>query len=201
MSDSLKTWFSGCVEGNLDSLYGAAYRLTRNRADAEDLVAESVTAAWQAIDRLEDRGRFRPWLFRILRNRFISNCRKKSARPEEAPCSELFGDEDGGDITTFLAEQPDEFLGWWANPEKAFFNRLLGTQIRGAIDRLPPAFRDVVLLINVDGLRYDEAAAVLGVPTGTVRSRMKRGRTLLQKSLWEQAKEAGLAPAGTGTQA
>lgn len=71
-------------------------------------------------------------------------------------------------------------------------NNLLGEKIMAAIDDLPKAFRIAILLVNVEGLTYDEAAEALGVPTGTVRSRMKRGRTLLQKALWEQAIEAGL---------
>lgn len=71
-------------------------------------------------------------------------------------------------------------------------NNLLGEKIMAAIDDLPKAFRIAILLVNVEGLTYDEAAEALGVPTGTVRSRMKRGRTLLQKALWEQAKDAGL---------
>ena len=98
-------------------------------------------------------------------------------------------------MTAFLFEQSDDFLNWWANPEKAFFNSLLGEQIRLAIDALPEVFRTTVLLINVEGLGYDEAAAVLGIPTGTVRSRMKRGRAFLQKALWQQAVDAGLQAA------
>ncbi len=94
-------------------------------------------------------------------------------------------------------EQPDEFLKWWALPEKALINKLLGEQIMAAIDELPDAFRVTILLVNVEGLGYDEAAEVLGVPAGTVRSRMKRGRTLLQKALWQQAREAGLTAASS----
>jgi RNA polymerase sigma-70 factor (ECF subfamily) len=187
-----RTWFSRCVEVNMDSLYGVALRLTRDRADAEDLVAETVIRAWTAIDSLADRERLRPWLFRIMHNHFISHCRKQSARPVESTMSELAPADDDGDITSLLLDQPDEFLVWWANPEKRLMDQVLGEQIRAAIAGLPEAFRMVILLVNGNGLTYDEAAEVLGVPTGTVRSRMKRGRTLLQKALWEQAKEAGL---------
>ena len=91
-----------------------------------------------------------------------------------------------------MIAQPNDFLDWWGNPEREFINSLLGRDIMYAIDRLPEAFRVTVLLVNVEGFTYDEAAEVLGVPKGTVRSRMKRGRTLLQKELWEHAKEAGL---------
>jgi len=176
----------------MDPLYGVALRLTRNSADAEDLVAEAVAKAWAAIDALEDRARFRPWLFRILHNYFLSDYRKKSVRPTEEHLEEVFVDEGEGDVYSLLNDQPDEFLKWWANPEKALLNNLLGEKIMSAIDGLPAAFRTAILLVNVEGLTYDEAAEALGVPSGTVRSRMKRGRTMLQKALWEQARDAGL---------
>jgi len=186
-----KAWFGQAVEEALDSLYGLALRLTRNAADAEDLVADSVAKAWSAIDTLDDRRRFRSWLFRILHNRFVSDYRKKSVRPLETPYDEApAGDED--EVVALLIQQPDEFLSWWGNPEKAFFNNLLGETIMSAIESLPEVFRTTVILVNVEGLAYDEAAEVLGVPAGTVRSRMKRGRTLLQRALWDYANEAGL---------
>jgi len=190
--EEIKQWFSQCIEENMDSLYALGCRLTRNNADAEDLVAESVTRAWSAITSLEDKSRFRPWLFRILHNCFISDYRKKSVRPLETTYNENPADEDREEIATLLCHQPNEFLNWWANPEREFANNLLAKDIMAAIESLPESFRITVQLINVEGLSYDDAAEVLGVPTGTVRSRMKRGRTLLQKALWVHAKEAGL---------
>jgi RNA polymerase sigma-70 factor (ECF subfamily) len=192
----LRDWFSNGVEENLDALFGAAWQLTRNRADADDLVAETVVKAWAAIRSLEDRGRFRPWLFRILRNSYFSLYRKKAVRPMERSLDEAFVDEGSQDVASYLAEQSPDFLQWWANPESECINTLLREQIMAAIDRLPTAFRVTVTLVNVEGLTYDEAAEVLGVPAGTIRSRMKRGRTLLQKSLWRQALDAGLEHRG-----
>ena len=122
-------------------------RLTRKQADAEDLVAESVAKAWASIATLNDRVRFRPWLFRILHNTFVSDYRKKSIRPAETSYSE--GDCDDDDLATLLNEQSDDFLTWWSNPEKAFFNELLGDQLLDAVDRLPEAFRAVIVLVNV----------------------------------------------------
>lgn len=180
----------------MDPLYGVALRLTRNGADAEDLVAETVAKAWSAIGSLQDRSRFRPWLFRILHNHFVTDYRKKSVRPQEERVEDAFDDEGEGDVVSILDEQTDDFLKWWATPEKALYNKLLGEQIMSAIDALPQAYRVTILLVNVEGLGYDEAAEVLGVPAGTVRSRMKRGRTLLQKALWQQAMEAGLTAMG-----
>jgi len=186
-----KTWFSRNVQENLDALFGVAMRLTRSKADAEDLVADSISQAWSARSSLEDRARFRPWIFRIMHNRFISDCRKRAVRPVELDIDER-PDEENYEVTSFLLEQTDEYLKWWANPEMDLANRMLRDQIARAIGELPESFRIVVLLINVDGLGYDETAEVLGIPTGTVRSRMKRGRTLLQKALWDQARDAGL---------
>ena len=187
-----KAFFSQSIEENLDALYGVAIRLTGKPADAEDLVAESVARAWAAIDTLEDRARFRPWVFRILRNGYISDYRKRSVRPTEAVYDELADGADD-DVCSMLMGESDDFLNWWSNPERAFFDNVLGEQILAAIEALPESFRVTILLVNVEGLTYDEAAEALGVPKGTVRSRMKRGRTMLQKSLWKQARDAGLS--------
>jgi RNA polymerase sigma-70 factor (ECF subfamily) len=190
--DELKRFFSRRIEENTGPLYAMARRLTASNADAEDLVAESVVKAWSAIASLEDRDHFRPWLFRILHNCFISNYRRKSVRPTETLFDENAAGDEGEDIASLLIRQSDDFLLWWGNPERKFVNHLLGEKIMAAIDSLPEAFRMTVLLVNLEEFSYDEAAEILGVPPGTVRSRMKRGRTLLQKALWEQAAEAGL---------
>jgi RNA polymerase sigma-70 factor (ECF subfamily) len=185
--------FSRGVEEHMDTLYGVGVRFTRNAADAEDLVAEAVAKAWSAIDTLADPTRLRAWLLRILRNHFISDYRRNAARPTIVSFDEHVEEDGDGEVVSLLNEQPIEFLKWWADPEKEVSNKLLGEHIMAAIDALPEAFRMTILLVNVEGLGYDEAAAVLGVPPGTVRSRMKRGRTLLQRALWEHARDAGLA--------
>ena len=187
-----KAWFTRCVEENTDSLYSLGLRLTKNTANAQDLVADTVEKAWTALSSLEDRERFRPWIFRILHNRFISDYRKQKCRPLELAYDEPDTGEDSEQVASLLIHQSDDFLYWWANPEREFTNNLLGEDILNAIERLPESFRITVLLINVEGLSYDEAAEVLGVSPGTVRSRMNRGRTLLQKALWEHARDAGL---------
>ena len=197
-NEEIKSWFSQEIENMLDVLFGVAVRLTRNETDAEDLVAESVSLAWSKIGSLTERGSFRPWLFRILHNRFVSDHRKKSVRPTESVFDEQGGVNGAGEISSLLMEQPDDFLDWWANPEEACVNDLLGEQIDSAMKLLPEVFRTTILLVNVEGLTYDEAADVLGVPKGTIRSRMKRGRTLLQKNLWKHAVEHGIA--GTGNE-
>ena len=194
-ADDDKTFFSRNIEENLDAFYGVALRLTGKRADAEDLVAVAFARGWTALNTLEDRLRFRPWLFRILRNCFISEYRRKSIRPVETVYDET--DTGDGDVSTFLMEESDDFLRWWASPEQAFFNNVLAEDIATAMNELPESFRVTIQLVNVEGLTYDEAAEALGVPKGTVRSRMKRGRTLLQKALWAHAMDAGLTPSAS----
>ncbi|MGW8309827.1 MAG: sigma-70 family RNA polymerase sigma factor [Thiogranum sp.] len=190
--DDLKRYFGERVEDCMGSLYSVALRLAKNRADAEDLVAECVSKAWSAIGGLDDKSRFRPWIFRILHNCFISDYRKRAVRPTESSYDENTSGADAQDVVSVLLRQPDEFLHWWGNPEKDFVNTLLGEDIMAAIRSLPESFRMTVLLINLEGFSYDEAAEILGVPPGTIRSRMKRGRTLLQKALWDHAREAGI---------
>ena len=189
----LKDYFSQRIQESMNALYALALRLTRNSADAEDLVADTVIKAWSVITTLEDQTRFRPWIFRILHNRFISDYRKKSIRPKETHYEESSGDSDDTEqVASLLIQQPNEFLNWWANPERQFTNKLLGEDIMQAIDSLPETFRVTVTLINIEGLSYDETAEILNVSPGTVRSRMNRGRTLLQKALWHHARDAGL---------
>ncbi|MGD2123535.1 MAG: sigma-70 family RNA polymerase sigma factor [Gemmatimonadota bacterium] len=194
-TEAIHTEFSQRIEAHLDALYGVALRLTRDPTEAEDLVSESVAKAWYAIDSLDSWDCFKAWIFRILRNHHISKFRKTSKRPDHVPLDAPMGESDRGDLASLLLCQSDDFLQWWADPEKEVVDRMLGEEIMAAVNSLPEAFRTTILLVNVDGLGYDEAAGVLGVPPGTVRSRMKRGRTLLQKALWEQARDAGLAPA------
>lgn len=191
-TDELKSFFTAAIEENMQSLFSVARRLTQNISDAEDLVAESVTKAWSVLHSLEDRSRIRPWLFRIMHNRFISDYRKKSVRPSETCYDELDDDPDDQQVANLLMHQPNDFLVWWANPEREFTNTLLGEDLMAAIDSLPESFRIIVELINIEGFSYDEAAEALNISPGTVRSRMNRGRTLLQKALWQHAQDAGL---------
>lgn len=181
-----RAWFADRIDALLPELYGRAARLCRHRANAEDLVAEAVAKAWEALSSLEDRDAFRGWVFRILNNTFVSSCRTARSKAEHEPL-----DTTGEDFSLFeRLHQP--ILLWWGTPETDFLNRLLRTDLEQAIDDLPDAFREVVVLVDVQGLAYREVAGLLDVPIGTVRSRLSRGRSLLQESLWEHGLEAGL---------
>jgi RNA polymerase sigma-70 factor, ECF subfamily len=180
-----RAWFEQAVVSMLPELLGTARRLTRNRADAEDLAAEAITRAWLHRGALRERERFAGWISRILTNLFFSRRRAEMSRPQETCLEEEM------EFSLFdRLHQP--FLLWWGNPEQEFLDRLLREDLIRAIEALPDRFRIVVVLADVQGFSYGEIAGSLEVPVGTVRSRLARGRALLQKALWDQACDAGL---------
>jgi RNA polymerase sigma-70 factor (ECF subfamily) len=182
-----REFFEGEIRRLLGRLYGVALRLTGNQADAEDLVSEATIKAWSRLDQLKDRQAFPKWMFRILTNSYISSRRQAASAPVE--CF-----EQGGEQSFSLFEKLHQpFLLWWSNPERELLNKLLGEDIERALDGLPENYRAVVVLVDIEGCCYDEVAASLGVPVGTVRSRLSRARSMLQRALWEQAEAAGLA--------
>lgn len=172
--------------GHLDALYRTALRMTRNAQDAEDLVQEALVRAYRFYDRFEAGTNFRAWLFRILTNTHINLYRKKRARPQESSLEDteefflyrqLSGD--GGDGIDDVADTVLDQLG--------------AADIQHAIDQLPAPFRTSVQLADVEGMSYAEIAEATGVAKGTVMSRLFRGRRLLQRTLWEQARAQGYA--------
>jgi len=185
-----KEAFETRVLAILGPLHGVARRLTKNEADAEDLVAESITRAWGARASLADAGAFRAWLFRILSNTFISERRKTLARPREEPLVDESGDEEGAFSIFERLHQP--FLLWFANPEQEVLDKLLREDLDRALAALPEHYRVVVVLADVEGLTYGEIAEALDVPVGTVRSRLNRARSALQRTLWTVARDHGL---------
>jgi RNA polymerase sigma-70 factor (ECF subfamily) len=131
-------------------------------------------------------------MFRILSNTFISERRKTLARPREEQLVDESGDEEGGFSIFERLHQP--FLLWFANPEQEFLDKLLREDLDRALAALPEHYRIVVVLADVEGLKYSEIAAALDLPIGTVRSRLARARSALQRRLWDVALEHGLQP-------
>lgn len=191
MTDTDRAFFEREITSLLDRLYGAALRLAKNRADAEDLVAEAVTKAWANLHTLHDRNCFRGWLFRIVTNTFLTQCRKTTPDSFDA-LSDAHENEPAFSLFERL-HQP--FLMWWGNPEQEFLNKVLREDLQKAVDDLPEVFRVPVILSDLEGLSYHEIAEVLGVPIGTVRSRLARGRSQLQKALWQYKRERPENPA------
>jgi RNA polymerase sigma-70 factor (ECF subfamily) len=175
---------------HLDALYRTALRLSRNPQDAEDLVQETYLNAFRSLDRFEEGTNLRAWLFRILNNAFISQYRRRKRRPSSSL----------EDVTEYylydhLAEggaspRPE-------NPERDVLALLGDETVLEALEELPVEFRQVELLADVEGFSYREIADILGIPIGTVMSRLYRARRRLQKALWQEAQEAGYG-AGAG---
>ena len=182
-------WFEREVVGALPDLYGTALRLAKNTADAEDLVADAVAKAWSRIGSLRERSCVRGWLFRILTNAYLSDCRARAAQPT---LESLASYEAEGESFSVFDRLHQPFLLWWSNPEQEFLDRLLREDLARAVDGLPDAFRTVVVMADVQGMSYQEIAETIDAPIGTVRSRLARGRSLLQKALWNHALDAGL---------
>ena len=169
---------------HLDALYRTALRMTRNPSDAEDLVQDALVRAFRFYDRFEPGTNFRAWLFKILTNTYINSYRRKQGRPQESSL------EDTEDF--FLYNQIKGDAGDNVNDvEDTVLDSLGADEIQRAIDQLPPQFRTTVQLADVEGLSYAEVAEATNVAKGTVMSRLFRGRRLLQRALWDQARAAG----------
>jgi RNA polymerase sigma-70 factor (ECF subfamily) len=167
----------------MDDVYRFARSMTHDEADADDLVQETYLRAYRAWHTFEKGSDCRRWLFTICRNVFLRT-REREARQVDT------GGDDAVLETLAAVREVSSFAGSNAD---AIFSRLdLVPAIRRALDALPEVFRSAVVLVDVEGQSYDEAAAVLGVPIGTVRSRLFRGRRILQQSLLMFAKDAGI---------
>jgi RNA polymerase sigma-70 factor, ECF subfamily len=182
-----REWFAGVIVALLPDLFSTALRLTRNRADAEDLVADTVARGWSHLHELTDRSRLRGWLFRILTNAFLSARRTDARRGVHESL-----DDETEDGFSLFEQLHAPVLLWWGTPERAFLDKLLQEDLTRAVDALPEPFRLVVVLADMNGCTYQEIAETLAVPIGTVRSRLARARALLQKALWTHARDAGL---------
>lgn len=180
--------FTRDAMGFMDALYSAALRMTRNAADAEDLVQETYLRAYRAYERFEEGTNLRAWLYRILTNTFINSYRSKQRRPQESDLSDV---EDlylykrlGGVETSKLGQSAEDQL----------MELVSEGEVKDAIEALPEKFRLPVLLADVEGFSYKEIAEITDVPIGTVMSRLHRGRKALQKSLWDFAEARRLLP-------
>lgn len=192
-SASDREYFGRAVTDSLDGLYGAALRLCRNASEAEDLVAETVTRGWSHFAALRDRQCFRAWLFRILTNVFLEECRRRAGSPTPASLDAMVEEDDQAETPFSIFERLHQpFLLWWGAPEQEFLNGLLREHLDRAITALPEAFRVAFVLCELQGFSYQEIADMLEVPVGTVRSRLARARSMLQRALWEDAQAAGI---------
>jgi len=168
-------------------LYSAALRMTRNPADAEDVVQETFLKAYRGYHTFQEGTNLKAWLYRILTNTYINRYRKKTRRPQEVELGEL------EDLYLFKRlNETGSTGGATRSAEEDVLERFGDDDIREAVESLPEHFRLPVLLADVEGFSYKEIAEILDVPIGTVMSRLHRGRKALQKRLFDFAKEHGL---------
>ncbi|MDX1617965.1 MAG: sigma-70 family RNA polymerase sigma factor [Balneolaceae bacterium] len=169
---------------HLDALYNFALRLTSDPNDAEDLVQDTIVKAYRFFSSYEKGTNAKAWLFRILKNSYINNYRKKSKQPNQVDYDEV-----ATFYETIRAERTDT-----SDLENRMFRELIDDDISNALEELPEDFRTVVLLCDVEGFTYEEIANMLDVPIGTIRSRLHRGRNLLKAQLMDYAQKRGYQP-------
>ncbi len=164
-----------------DALLTFAYHLTYNDADADDLLQETFAKAFKAIDKYNEGTNAKAWLFKILKNTFINEYRRKNRQPMKVEFD---------DIVSVRDEEDSPFQSYQDLREE-MFQQMIGDEVTNAINALPVDFRVVILLCDVEGFTYEEIAKILDIPIGTVRSRLHRSRNLLKEKLHSYAANLG----------
>jgi len=170
----------------MSALYSGALRMTRNPADADDLVQETYLKAYRGFGGFQEGTNLKAWLYRILTNTFINTYRAKKRRPDESDLDEV------EDLYLYRRLGGLEAAAVGRSAEDELFDHVTDVEVKEALESLSEQFRVAVLLADVEGFSYKEIAEILDIPIGTVMSRLHRGRKGLQKRLYEYAVERGL---------
>ena len=178
--------FAEQAMGFMPQLFGAAMRMTRNTADAEDLVQETYLRAYRSFGTFQQDTNLKAWLYRILTNTYINRYRAKQRRPEESDLGEL------EDLYLYRRLGGLEGAAAGRSAEDEVLDHFTEGEVKAALEGLPESFRMAVLLADVEGFAYKEIAEILDIPIGTVMSRLHRGRKALQKALYEFGMTRGL---------
>ena len=189
LSDADRELFEGLLAPLLTAAYGTALHLTRNAADAEDLVQEAALNAFRGFGSFEQGTNFRAWFFRILVNCVYSRHRKVKRHGTEV---EL---EDSPELYLYCQTAAAGMHGKTDDPASLLMSQMDQAGINAGMDALPDEFRVVATLYFMQDLAYQEIAEMIGCPVGTVRSRLHRARRMLQKQLWHIAQERGITTA------
>ena len=171
-------------------LYSAALRMTRNQADAEDLVQEAYLRAYRSFHTFQEGTNLRAWLFRILTNAYINTYRAKQRRPIETDLADV------EDLYLYRRIGSMEAAAASLSAEDQFLDLFTDEEVKQALEALPDNFRLPVILADVEGFAYKEIAEMLDIPIGTVMSRLHRGRKAMQRALYDYAEANGLAVQG-----
>jgi RNA polymerase sigma-70 factor (ECF subfamily) len=165
-----------------DALNTFAYHLTYNDDDANDLVQETYLKAYRFIDKYDQGTNAKAWLFKILKNAFINQYRKKSKQPTRVDYEE---------VINYHEEEDDSSYSSYLDLRQEIFQHMMGDEVTIAINSLPVDFRTVILLCDVEGFKYEEIAKIVDIPIGTVRSRLHRARNMLKEKLKVYAEKLG----------
>ncbi|MCD4783310.1 MAG: sigma-70 family RNA polymerase sigma factor [Candidatus Eremiobacteraeota bacterium] len=168
---------------HMDALYRTALRTTRNDKDAEDLVQSTYLKAFKSFHQFKPGTNCKAWMFRIMTNLYINNYQKKARMPLNLSLDDM---EDFYLYNQLALGTAGEKK---SNVEEEFLSGILDSEVKSAIEKLPYEFKITVILADIEGFRYKEIADIIGCPIGTVRSRLSRGRKLLEKYLWNYAKK------------
>ncbi len=184
MEQNLELIFEEELLPHIEALYGFAFHLTHDEEDSNDLVQETCLKAYRSMESYQQGTNGKAWLFRILKNTFINEFRRKAKGPIAIDFSEF---------NAIPEEDEDNHFASFSDLRTEMFDKMMGDEVTEAVNALPGDFRIVILLCDIEDFSYEEISKILDIPIGTVRSRLHRGRNMLKEKLHQYALSRGFA--------